>query len=519
MKKILIAVLSVLLLACSLPVSGTFAASSTKQFSDVPSSKYFAKAVYDLAERNIIGGYPDGTFKPGNSITRGQAAAIIAKLMNLNMDNIENPEFKDVSTKNGYYKAIAAMAKEGIISGYGDGRYGPNDPIKRGQMASILVKAFDLPRYWFYEIKNPFKDVKEYEAHGSNILILYRLGITSGTSPDKFSPNAPITRGQAAKMMKATEDAKPTMVTLEANDLGLDWISVIEVKGQGKNSDLFNAIRVQGRNTAEGYIGDRIQLVPLKEGKGTLNVYGRVDKKASDSSYIYKKYYVHIKKENGELKLTLEETNDFLPTAAELSFWNGTSKSSSEAVRSIQNVSLATMDGKKLSDNMKFEQCNDYSICIDIDQPGDYIATARFVGGEEVRFAIEAKQPTNAYFTYDIKTLKEQLTVVFDVSSFHEGYRFDVEAAKNIGKHKILTKDADQIATVTRDPGTNRFRAEAKEVGSIEIEFENEIPWAHGVPGDDAMSGGTTGIRIDVQRMGEITNISINDIFYINPDM
>lgn len=517
MKKILIAVLSVLLLAYSLPLSGTFAASSTKQFSDVPSSKYFAKAVYDLAERNIIGGYPDGTFKPGNSITRGQAAAIIAKLMNLNMDNIENPGFKDVSTKNGYYKAIAGMAKEGIISGYGDGRYGPNDPIKRGQMASILVKAFDLPRYSFYDIKNPFKDVKEYEAHGSNILILYRLGITTGTSPDTFSPNAPITRGQAAKMIKATEDAKPTMVTLEASDLGLDWVGVI-AKEQEKNSDLFKAIDVAGRNTPNGYTGDRIQLVPLKEGEGTLNLYGKVDEKTSDSSYIYKKYYVYIKKDNGELKLTLEETNDFLPTAAELSFWDGTSKSSSKAVQSIQNVSLATMDGKKLFDNVKFKQCNDYSICIDINQPGEYIATARFAGGKEVRFGIEAKQPTDAYFSYDIETLREQLTVEFDVSNFYEGYKFDAEAAKNIGKHKIITKDADQIATVTRDPGTNLFRAEAKAVGSIEIEFENKIPWLFGPPGE-MMSGSTTGIRVDVQRMGEITNISINDIFYINPDM
>jgi hypothetical protein len=171
MKRRLLTVLSVLLLASSLPLSGTIAA-STMQFLDVPPSKHFAEAVYDLAERHIIGGYPDGTFKPGNSITRGQAAAMIAKMINLDTDNVENPGFKDVSTKNGYYKAIAAMVKEGIISGYGDGRYGPNDPIKRGQMASILVKAFDLPRYGDYEIENPFKDVGGDLTHGSNILIL-----------------------------------------------------------------------------------------------------------------------------------------------------------------------------------------------------------------------------------------------------------------------------------------------------------------------------------------------------------
>ena len=103
----------------------------------------------ELAERNIIGGYPDGTFKPGNPITRGQAAAIIAKLTEMDLTNVKNPNFKDVSEANGYYKAIAALAEANIIDGYGDGRYGPNDPIKRGQLASILVKAFDLPRYSF----------------------------------------------------------------------------------------------------------------------------------------------------------------------------------------------------------------------------------------------------------------------------------------------------------------------------------------------------------------------------------
>lgn len=512
MKKKLLILFGTLLLACNLPLSGTFAA-STKQFSDVPPTKHFATVVYDLAERNIIGGYPDGTFKPGNSITRGQAAAMIAKLIKLDTDNVKNPGFKDVSTENGYYKAIAAMAEEGIISGYGDGRYGPNDPIKRGQMASILVKAFDLPRYSYGEIENPFKDVAGYESHGSTILIIYRLGITSGTSPDKFSPNAPITRGQAAKMTKATEDAKPTMVTIKASDIGMDRLNY--VVDNERNSDLFKSIIVWGRDTPAGYTGDRIQLIPLGEGKGTLNVSGRAKSAEGASTnpdkLSYKKYYVHIKEVNGELKLTLEETDDVLPTEVALAVYKG---------EQIQNVSLSTMDGKKLSDNVAFKKCSDLpNDCIDIDQPGEYIATVRFAGGKEVRYGIEAKQPIDALFTYDIKKLREQLSVIYDVeTSFDEGDRFNVAAAKNIGKHKILTKDADQIATVTRDPGTNRFRVAAKKVGSIEIEFENEIPWSSGEPGD-GMSGATTGIRIDIQRIGDITNTSVQHIIYVNPDM
>ena len=182
MRKKLLMILGALMIAGSLPLSGTIA-ESTVQFSDVPSSKHYAEAVYELAERNIIGGYPDGTFKPGNSITRGQAAAIITKMIGLDTTNVKNPGFKDVSTANGYYKAIAAMAEEGIINGYGDGRYGPNDPIKRGQMASILVKAFDLPRY--STSSNPFEECWiGMVMHTANILIIYKLGITSGTSPD-----------------------------------------------------------------------------------------------------------------------------------------------------------------------------------------------------------------------------------------------------------------------------------------------------------------------------------------------
>lgn len=111
MRKKLLMIIGALLLLCSLPLSGTFA-TSTKQFSDVPPSKHFAEAVYDLAERNIIGGYPDGTFKPGNSITRGQAAAIIAKLIKLDTSKLKDPGFKDVPKANGYYKAIAAMAEK-----------------------------------------------------------------------------------------------------------------------------------------------------------------------------------------------------------------------------------------------------------------------------------------------------------------------------------------------------------------------------------------------------------------------
>lgn len=503
MKKKLLTTFGALVLACSLPLTGN--AAGKQRFSDVPTTKHFAEAVYELAERNIIGGYPDGTFKPGNPITRGQAAAIIAKLTKMDLTNVKNPNFKDVSESNGYYKAIAALAETGIIGGYEDGRYGPNDPIKRGQLASILVKAFDLPRYSFDYTKNPFKDVVYSESHGSNILILYRLGIAGGTSPDRFSINTPVTRGQAAKMMKATEELKPVMVSLEAKELGMDELGTVIWKME---QDLYEPIVVDGK---AGYSTDRLQLVPLKEGTATLNLSGYNGNLPGDYKNIYKKYYVHVKKVNGELTLTLEETNDYLPTEAPLAVSAG---------EKVENISLSTVDGTLLNENATFKKCEGtQNVCLSIDEPGNYIANARLGGGKEVRYAIEAKNPEHAYFHYDIKTLREQPSYVFDTKTLfeHDDY-YDKEAAENIGKHKVVTKNAAEIAEITRDPGTNVFRVTAKKVGTVEVEFENSVYWRIGQPGD-AFSGITSGMKIAVQEMNGLINISASQIYEINSDM
>lgn len=474
MKKIL-TFISGLALAYSLPLG---AAANTKQFSDV-STQYFAEAVHDLAERNIIGGYEDGTFKPGNTITRGQAAAIIVKMLKFDTSNVKNPGFKDVSTNNGYYKAIATLAQKGIIGGYSDGRYGPNDPIKRGQMASIIVKAFDLPRST--NTKNPFKDVEIYyylPSHGENILVLYKLGIVGGTSKDKFSPNAYVTRGQAATMLQKTEQAKMPMTLLKASDFELDLLSWITPDHM--NKDVYEGILVKGKAQSTLYPENTMQLVPLKEGTSTLIVRGTKANKE-----VNKKYYVHVKEENGELEPTLQQTDDYLPTKVDLSLYELTNKT-------VNNISLSTMDGQKLSDNLTFDKYEDYYVSLKIDEPGQYIATLELADGQHIRYAIEAKTNPNSFF-YTIETLKEQLSDTY------------TELTPNIGKHKIITKNYEQIASITRDSGTNTFHAEltGQKEGSIIMEYENRIVMETAIQ---------TGLGVVVKKIGVIWNIDIGFI-------
>ena len=132
-------------------------------------------------------------------------------------------------------------------------------------------------------------------------------------------------------MLKATEEAKPPMVKLKASELNWDYVWIWESDAE---NGFFKAIKVAGK---EGYTEDEIQLVPLKEGTGILNLTGVPSKGSNVKNY--KKYSVHITKVNGELTLTLEETDEMVPTAVELYGIN----------ESIQTISLATMEGELLS--------------------------------------------------------------------------------------------------------------------------------------------------------------------------
>ncbi|PID01612.1 Parasporal protein [Sporosarcina sp. P2] len=456
MKNKIIAVLGAILLACSVPVSS--AAAGNSGFPDVPDSKHFAEAVNDLASRNIIGGYPDGTFRPNDSITRGQAAAIIVKMTKLSTTNIKDPKFKDVSTANGYYKAIAVLAEKGVINGYGDGRFGPNDSITRAQMASIIIKAFELPLY-----RDPdygFKDVVHKNGHRDGIYSLYQLGLTTGTSPTTFSPNATITRGQAAKLLKAAEDVKPGILTMHAKDF--KWKRFNNVSKT--NSNVFDVV-ADSEIPSQVNLQTKIHIVPKEEGTATLTFSGVASSDTSDKSY--RKYYVHVKKVNGAWDISLEETEDIYSTPVVL--WKHYERrENNEPFIDATSISLSTAAGKLVNDRVEFKRCENqlqqYCHVIELDQPGEFIATVTYADGKIVRYYVSSTEIKEQFYYYiHVTPIKSE-----EVLSIWEGAK--------LGKH-VLPKGSEQIATVTRDPGTNVFRITPKKPGEFFVDF----PEAKGV--------------------------------------
>ena len=184
------------------PVNTEAATSTFSDVKDIP-THHFYKAVTNYTAKGMMSGYPDGTFKPGQNITRQDAAKLLALALELDTVNVKNPGFKDVSKTSPYYGYIAALVEAGVISGYEDNSFKPSASLSRAQMAKIIVLGFEFEGT--KSVKLPFSDINDKQWHIDYVRALYANEITTGTTPTKFSPNALVTRGQMASFVFRSE--------------------------------------------------------------------------------------------------------------------------------------------------------------------------------------------------------------------------------------------------------------------------------------------------------------------------
>ncbi len=110
-------------------------------FKDVPSNYWAAKQINYLAAKGIINGFPDGTFKPEQGVTREQFAKLVVVAKKLPLVKPATPTFSDVSPSRWSYPYVEAAAKAGYIKGIGGGKFGPTLGIRRCDLAVLLVRV------------------------------------------------------------------------------------------------------------------------------------------------------------------------------------------------------------------------------------------------------------------------------------------------------------------------------------------------------------------------------------------
>lgn len=152
--------------------------------------------IVELATSGVIGGYPDGTFKPDQGISRAEFATILVKAFQL--PEVDGKEFADTS-EHWAGKSIATTAAHGIVSGYSDSKFGPDDPITREQMAVMIVKAAKLVET---EQELTFADQAEISAWAKGFVATASNNeLISGYPDNTFRPQKGASRAEAVTVI------------------------------------------------------------------------------------------------------------------------------------------------------------------------------------------------------------------------------------------------------------------------------------------------------------------------------
>ncbi|PWA12642.1 hypothetical protein DCC39_05320 [Pueribacillus theae] len=197
-------------------VAPVASAAETKDFTDVKPDHEHYDAIMAMAERGIVTGLNDGTgrFNPEGPLFRAQAAVMFARALELRTpSNVKEvlSVYTDVNENSEYADEIAAVTAAGIFGQFGKdskgnkikGKFNPWKNINREQMASVLVRAYDLEKLDTDEnVKINLKNVSP--THQGSVQTLANLGITVAT--DNFKPLNNVTRGQFSSFLKRTID-------------------------------------------------------------------------------------------------------------------------------------------------------------------------------------------------------------------------------------------------------------------------------------------------------------------------
>ncbi|MCD1147755.1 S-layer homology domain-containing protein [Peptoniphilus sp. KCTC 25270] len=166
------------------------------QWEKIPEPWIPVKPVVKLEKHSAyIEGYPDGSIRPMDFITRGEAAAMVARLEGLSLQNSSVPNFSD--TLGDWYDVyVNAVVDKGIMKGYPDGSFQPNRPITRGELAKML-DAMDPEN----DGLAPFADIVGHWAESSIHKAYGNARILGYPEDGTFRPDQSITRGETVAML------------------------------------------------------------------------------------------------------------------------------------------------------------------------------------------------------------------------------------------------------------------------------------------------------------------------------
>jgi hypothetical protein len=170
------------------------------------------KTIETFVKLHVIEGYNDGKFKPDGKITRAEFASILSRVFNIEGGNKNSVTLKDIS-KNWAKSDIEKLAGAGVIGGYEDGTFKPDNTITREEMVILLSRIVNLNNVKKDTTKGNFDDLKDSYA-ANEIKAGAQAGIISGKQSGKFDAKSSSTRAEALQIILNALKLNPQLKTL-----------------------------------------------------------------------------------------------------------------------------------------------------------------------------------------------------------------------------------------------------------------------------------------------------------------
>lgn len=227
--KRMAAFLTALILCLGLSVTA-FAAESDTGFSDVDAGDWYAEAAVYCRDNGLMSGTGGSTFSPDTPMTRGMLVTVLYRLAgspSLENENLGYP-FADVPGDSWYADGVYWARLNGVVSGYSDSAFGPNDPLTREQLATILWRYAGSPEV---EIGASFADENDIASWAASAVDwAQESGYVSGVGGNRFDPDGTATRAQVAVILMRydqaqTEEPSPEPAPEEGTDVLVAYFS------------------------------------------------------------------------------------------------------------------------------------------------------------------------------------------------------------------------------------------------------------------------------------------------------
>lgn len=241
MKKILSAIVSIM--ALIMPLANVQAST----FNDISTSDANFSAITMLSEKGIIAGYADNTFKPDQVVNRVEALKMILLSINasLNSSLSLSGKFSDINVSAWYAVYLKVALDKGIIKGYPDGTFKPGQTVNMVEAVSMILKAHGIDTSTVAVDTNPYVDAYKTEWYAKSLQYAKNVNLLTPTGNSIF-PSEGLTRAEFAEILARLltviennktkfdgygDNAKPIVVTVDIKNFAFSPATLEIAKG------------------------------------------------------------------------------------------------------------------------------------------------------------------------------------------------------------------------------------------------------------------------------------------------